>query len=113
MGKNTATSLGLSYRGIVNAGIAIVTLVSSITVVCVGNIPFVGLIVPNIVSIFKGDSVKDILWDTAWFGSVLVLFCDILGRTIIFPYEIPIGVILSIIGSFTFLALILKGKKHA
>lgn len=113
MGKNTATSLGLSYRGIVNAGITIVTLVSSITVVCVGNIPFVGLIVPNIVSIFKGDSVKDILWDTAWFGSVLVLFCDILGRTIIFPYEIPIGVILSIIGSFTFLALILKGKKHA
>ena len=86
MGKNTATSLGLSYRGIVNAGIAIVTLVSSITVVCVGNIPFVGLIVPNIVSIFKGDSVKDILWDTAWFSYYFAIFWE---ERSYFPMKFP------------------------
>ncbi len=113
MGKNTATSLGLNYKSIVNIGLVLVTVISSITVVGVGNIPFVGLVVPNIISIFKGDSVKNILWDTAWFGAALVLLCDIACRVIIYPYEIPIGVVLSIIGSFIFLGLLTRKPRHA
>ena len=79
----------------------------------VGNIPFVGLIVPNVLAIFKGDNVKNILWDCAWLGALLVLICDIAGRLIIFPYEIPIGVILSVAGAAVFLVLIRSGRRYA
>ncbi len=113
MGKETSSALGLNHRLIVNFGIVIVSAVSFISVVGVGNIPFVGLIVPNVLAIFKGDGVKNILWDCAWLGAILVLVCDIFGRLIIFPYEVPIGVILSVIGSFTFLILIRRGRRHA
>ena len=110
MGKNTASTLGLNHAAAVRAGLVIVTVISSVTVVGVGNIPFVGLIVPNIVSIYKGDSVKRVLWDTAWFGALLVLLCDIAGRLVLFPYEVPIGIILSVLGSTVFLVLIARGK---
>lgn len=113
MGKDAATSLGLNHAGVVRVGLAIVSLVSSITIVEAGNIPFVGLIVPNIVGMFKGDNVKNILFDTAWLGAFLVLLCDVAGRLVLFPYEVPIGVILSVIGSAAFLALLLRRKLHA
>lgn len=113
MGKGTALSLGLNHAAIVNAGLLIVALVSSASVVGVGNIPFVGLIVPNVLAIFKGDGVKNILWDCAWLGALLVLICDIAGRLIIFPYEIPIGVILSVAGAAVFLVLIRSGRRYA
>ena len=113
MGKGTASSLGLNHALIVNAGLVIVAIVSSVSVVGVGNIPFVGLIVPNLLSIFKGDNVKNILWDCAWFGAFLVLICDIAGRLLIFPYEIPIGVMLSVVGAVVFLLLIRAGRRYA
>ena len=94
------------------AGLVIVSVVSSITIVGVGNIPFVGLVVPNIVSIFRGDSVRGMLFDTAWLGAILVLSCDMLGRLLISPYEIPVGIILSVVGGAVFLALLLGGRRH-
>ena len=69
-------------------GLVIVSIISSITIVEVGYLPFIGLIVPNIVSIFRGDAVKKILFDTAWLGAMLVLICDVAGSIIIAPYEI-------------------------
>lgn len=113
MGRGTAVTLGLNHASIVRVGLVIVSVISSLTVVGVGNIPFVGLVVPNIVSIFKGDSVKNILFDTAWLGAALVLVCDIAGRLILYPYEIPIGIILSIVGSIIFLVLLLRRNSHA
>lgn len=112
MGRDAATSLGLDHSAIVRAGLVIVSVVSSITIVGVGNIPFVGLVVPNIVSIFRGDSVRGILFDTAWLGAVLVLSCDMLGRLLISPYEIPVGIILSVVGGSVFLALLLGRRRH-
>ena len=111
MGKNTASTLGLRYSAVLYTGLAIVAVVSSVSVVAVGNIPFVGLIVPNVVSLYRGDSVKRVLWDTAWLGALLVLVCDIAGRIAIYPFELPIGIVLSIIGSAVFLILITNSKK--
>ena len=113
MGEDFATNLGLNYKRVVNLGLVIVSLVTVCIVVTAGNIPFIGLIVPNIVSLYKGDNLRDTIWHTGLFGAVFVLVCDILGRIIIYPYEIPIGLTVGVIGSITFLYLILRRNANA
>ena len=81
-------------------------MMSASIVVVVGSISYIGLIVPNLVSMFKGDKIRGTLIDTALFGALFVLVCDILGRIIIFPYELPIELIVGIIGSILFVALL-------
>lgn len=113
MGKGMTTALGLNHAHIMRIGLVIVAMICSITIVGVGNIPFLGLVVPNLVSLYKGDSVKNTLFDTAWLGAVLVLVCDVIGRMLLHPYEIPIGIVLSIAGSALFLTLLLRRSRHA
>lgn len=113
MGRNAAVTLGLNHAHIMRLGLIIVSVISSVTIVEVGYLPFIGLIVPNIVSIFRGDDVKKILFDTAWLGALLVLLCDVAGRMAIAPYEIPIGVILSVVGGVIFLLLLFNRKTYA
>ena len=113
MGGAMTTTLGLNHAHIVRVGLVIVSVISSISIVGVGNLPFIGLIVPNVVSLLRGDSVKHTLFDTAWLGAVLVLICDLAARLIIEPYEIPVGVILSVVGSIIFLVLLLKRRRYA
>ena len=79
----------------------------------VGVIPFLGLIVPNIVSLMMGDNMKKILPWTAYWGVILVLACDLLARVIIFPYEIPISMVISIFGGLIFIYLIMRDKSNA
>lgn len=111
MGESFAKNLGLSYEAIVALGLISVSLVVSSIVVTVGAIPFVGLIVPNIVSILFGDNLRRTLPITAFAGSILLLVCDILGRWIVFPYEIPIGIMIGVLGGILFLFIILKRSK--
>lgn len=113
MGEDFATNLGLNYKKVVNLGLIIVALVTVSIVVTAGNIPFIGLIVPNIVSLYKGDNIRDTIWHTGLFGATFVLVCDIFGRMVIYPYEIPIGLTVGVIGSITFLYLILRRNAHA
>lgn len=108
MGDGFATSLGLNHKAVVTIGMIIVSFITSITVVTVGSVPFIGLVVPNIVAMYKGDNLKNTLFDTAIFGSLFVLVCDIIGRTVRAPYEVSISVVISIIGSALFLVLILR-----
>ncbi|WP_026695181.1 ABC transporter permease [Peribacillus kribbensis] len=113
MGEDFAGSLGLKYRLTVNIGLVIVALSTAAVLLTVGTIPFLGLIVPNIVSIFNGDNLKKNLFPTALLGAVFLLICDILGRVIIFPYEIPIGLTVGVIGSGIFLYLLIRGRAYA
>lgn len=113
MGENMAQNLGINHARIVQIGLVIVSLISSITIVTVGNIPFIGLIIPNIVRIRSGNSVRHTLFDTAYFGALFVLVGDVLGRLIIFPHEVSIGVVLSVIGSAIFLFILLRRNRHA
>lgn len=112
MGEEFAVNLGLNYKRIVNIGLIIVALITSLVVLTVGMIPFLGLIIPNIVAIYNGDNLKKNLSHTALLGAVFVLFCDILGRVIIYPYEISIGVMVGVIGSGIFIYLLMRRKAY-
>ena len=113
MGEDFSKNLGLHYKRIVNIGLIIVALVTSSVVLTVGMIPFLGLIIPNIVSIYQGDHLKKSLSHTALLGAVFVLFCDILGRVVIYPYEISISLTVGIIGSGIFVYLLMRRKAYA
>lgn len=112
MGEEFAVNLGLNYKRIVNIGLIIVALITSLVALTVGMIPFLGLIIPNIVAIYNGDNLKKNLSHTALLGAVFVLFCDILGRVIIYPYEISIGVMVGVIGSGIFIYLLMRRKAY-
>lgn len=111
MGEDFATNLGINYKSIVNIGVVIVALITSLVIITVGRIPFLGLIIPNIVTIFKGDNMKNNLWETALFGAVFLLMADIIGRIVIYPYEVSISLTVGILGSLIFLYLIGRGDK--
>lgn len=112
LGEEFAVNLGLHYKRVVNIGLMIVALMTSIVVLTVGMLPFLGLIIPNIVTMYLGDNLKNTLSHTALLGAVFVLICDIFGRLIIYPYEIAIGVTVGVIGSGIFLYLILRRKAY-
>lgn len=113
VGESFAKNIGLNYQRIVLVGVILVAVLSSSVVMIVGMIPFLGLIVPNLVSLFIGDNMRRNLPWTAYAGVILVLTCDILGRLIIFPYEIPISMIISILGGSIFIYLVLRDKSNA
>ncbi|TDL58171.1 ABC transporter permease [Paenibacillus dendritiformis] len=112
MGEDFSKNLGLNYKRVVNIGLILVALVTCTVVLTVGTIPFLGLIIPNIVSIYRGDNLKNSLSHTALLGAVFVLFCDILGRIIIFPYELSISLTVGVIGSAIFVYMLMRRRAH-
>lgn len=112
MGEDFSKNLGLNYRQVVNLGLIIAALVTASVVLSVGMIPFLGLIIPNIVTIFQGDHLRKSLLHTALLGAIFVLICDVIGRVIIYPYEIPISLTVGVIGSGIFIYLLLRRKQY-
>ncbi|MBR6896120.1 MAG: iron chelate uptake ABC transporter family permease subunit [Lactococcus sp.] len=113
-GQEMSTNLGISYQKMRLFGVGIIALTSSIVLVSVGNIPFLGIIVPNLVTLKFGDQMKKNLPLTAYFGAAFLIICDIIGRTIISPYEISASLIVGVLGSVCFIALLLKeGRRQA
>ena len=108
MGEDFAKNLGLNYQVIVNIGLGIVSLITAVTLVTVGNIPFLGLIIPNIVSLYAGDNLRHSLYHTALIGPIFLLMCDILGRVVIYPFEVSIGMMVGVIGGAIFLTMIVR-----
>lgn len=111
MGEEFSINLGLNYDQILNIGIGIVAMITSLVLITVGRIPFLGLIIPNIVTIFMGDNMKKNIIPTALFGAIFLLLSDILGRLIIYPYEVSISLIVGVIGSLIFLLLLKRGDR--
>jgi iron complex transport system permease protein len=108
LGRDVATNAGLDYRAAVLLGTSAVALCTGVTSVVVGFLPFLGLIVPNLVSMVMGDDLKRSLPWVALTGTSILLLCDIVGRLIVAPMEIPVSVILGVIGSVVFLAIALR-----
>ena len=108
MGDDFATNLGLDSRRVRGLGITIVSLVSATVVVTVGVIPFLGLVVPNVVSLLVGDNMRRTAPWVAVLGAGFVLVCDLLGRVVRYPYEVPVGVVVGVVGSLIFLHLLLR-----
>lgn len=112
MGKDFSKNLGVHYNLILFMGLTIAAMITASVVVVVGSISYIGLIVPNIVAMFKGDKIRGTLVDTALFGAIFVLVCDMLGRVLIYPYELPIELIVGILGSIIFIGLLFYRLKN-
>lgn len=108
LGKDVATSIGVNYQAILVTGTALVAVAAGVTVVVVGFLPLLGLVVPNIVSMVRGDHVRANLPWVALGGVALVTVCDIIGRLIIQPFEIPVSMVLGLVGAVVFIALLLR-----
>lgn len=113
MGEEFAKNLGLSYKFVMNIGLILVAIISTTVVLTVGVIPFLGLIVPNIVSLYLGDNLRKTIPHTALLGVVFLLLCDIIGRVVVHPYEIPVNVTVAVIGSAIFLIMLFRGRAYA
>ncbi len=112
MGRDFSKNLGVHYNFVLFMGLSIAAMITASVVVVVGSISYIGLIVPNLVAMFKGDKIRGTLVDTALFGSIFVLACDMIGRSIIAPYELPIELIIGIVGSIVFIAMLLYRLNH-
>ena len=112
LGESFAVNLGMNYHKMQLLGVGLVSLASAVVLIMVGTMPFLGVIVPNLVARMYGDQVHQTLGITALFGSIFLLICDILARVLIYPYEIPVSVIVGIIGGIIFLFLLVKGEKR-
>jgi len=108
LGETVAVNLGINRNVILWAGLVIVALITSLVVVTVGNIPFIGLVVPNIVSRIMGDKLRAGLPAVALLGAALVLLCDVIGRVIVFPFEIPVATVFGVLGTVLFLGLLMR-----
>lgn len=115
MGKDFSKNLGVNYNLVLFLGLGIAAMITASVVVVVGSISYIGLIVPNVVTMFKGDKIRGTLADTALFGALFVLVSDMIGRTVIAPYELPIELIAGVLGSLIFIGLLMarlnRGKR--
>ncbi|EHH1452014.1 ABC transporter permease [Campylobacter coli] len=113
MGEDLALNLGVSYNTILFLGLIIVSIITSVVIVSIGVIPFLGLIIPNLIAIYRGDNLKKNLIYIALCGALFLLICDIISRLVIFPFEMPLSITTGVLGSLIFIFLLLKRKTYA
>lgn len=111
LGKDMATNVGLNYAFVLFLGTAMVAVATGVTATVVGTLPFLGLVVPNIVALFRGDDLRSNLPWVCLTGIAVVTVCDLIGRTIRAPFEIPVGLVLGLVGGAVFVGLLLRQRK--
>lgn len=111
LGEDVATSLGVNYSGIVLLGTGLISFAVGIVAAVIGNLPFLGLIVPNIVSMYRGDDLRSNLPWVCVLGMGAITLCDMLSRTIIMPFEVPVSLILGTVGAVTFIVILLRQRR--
>lgn len=111
LGEDVATSLGVNYNRIVLIGTGLISVAVGIVAAVIGNLPFLGLIVPNIVSMIRGDDLRSNLPWVCVLGMGTIMVCDIISRTIIMPFEVPVSLILGTVGAAVFIVLLLRQRK--
>lgn len=111
LGEDVAVNLGINYRLTQTLGIALVAAASGLVLIMVGTVPFLGVIVPNIVSLIYGDHVKQTLWITALAGSLFLMVCDMISRVVIAPYEVPVSLTVGVLGSIIFIYLLVRRRQ--
>ncbi|WP_186424028.1 ABC transporter permease [Lacrimispora celerecrescens] len=111
LGEDVATSLGVNYNKIINLGTGLISFAVGIVTAVIGNLPFLGLIVPNIVSMYRGDNLRSNLPWVCVLGMGVITLCDIISRTIIMPFEVPVSLILGTVGSIVFIVILLRQRR--
>ncbi|GGM40975.1 ABC transporter permease [Microbacterium saperdae] len=112
LGEEIATNVGVNYNRVILLGTILIAVATGVVTVVVGNLPFLGLIVPNIVSMVRGDDLRSNLPWVCLLGIAIVTVCDIIGRTIIMPFEVPVSLILGIVGAVVFILLLLRQRRR-
>lgn len=110
LGEETAQSLGLPVKRVRTLLLVLAAMLAGSAVSFGGLLGFVGLIVPHGVRRIAGSESRHLLPLCALAGAGFVTLCDLLARMLFAPYELPVGILLSILGGPFFLLLLLKGK---
>ncbi|MDE5697125.1 MAG: iron ABC transporter permease [Lachnospiraceae bacterium] len=110
LGDDIARSLGLNVTFVRLILLTLSSVLSGCVVSYAGLLSFVGLIVPHICRRLFGNDARYLLPCSALLGACFVLICDILGRVLFAPFELPAGVLMSFVGGPFFLYLLFKKK---
>ncbi|WP_293699563.1 iron chelate uptake ABC transporter family permease subunit [uncultured Agrococcus sp.] len=111
LGKEVATNVGLNYERIVLLGVGLVAIVTGVVTVVIGALPFLGLIVPNLVSLVRGDNLRTNIPWVFLTGIWVVTVCDLIGRVVIMPFEVPVSLVLGAVGAAVFIFLLLRTRR--
>jgi len=107
-GEENAHGIGLNVRGTKVVILILTAGLTSLAISISGPIGFIGLMVPHLVRIITGPDHRSLLPLSAIAGAIFVLFCDLIGRWLIAPHEIKVGIITSIVGGSYFIYLIIR-----
>ncbi|MCR1970759.1 MAG: iron ABC transporter permease [Clostridium cochlearium] len=108
LGDDTARGLGLNVELVRLEFTVVAAMLAGSAVSVVGLLGFVGLIIPHTVRLILGSDYKYLFPASAFLGAAVVVFCDTFGRTIFAPVEIPVGIIMALLGAPFFLYLLRK-----
>ena len=113
LGDAAASALGVRVKGLRIAAMACAAACAAAVVSFAGLLGFVGLVVPHIARALVGERPARLLPAAALTGGILVILADLLGRTLFAPSELPVGILMSLIGAPYFLILLIRRKHHA
>lgn len=111
LGEDIATTLGVNYNRLILFANALIAVTVGIVAAVIGNIPFLGLIVPNIISMVRGDDLRSNLPWVCVMGMGTITLCDIISRVVIMPFEVPVSLILGTLGAVVFILILLRQRK--
>lgn len=114
LGDETARSLGLSVRRTRLLLLTCAAALAGAAVSFAGLLGFVGLVVPHMMRRLVGEESLPLILASAFGGAALVTLCDLVARMAFSPYDLPVGIVLSLLGGGFFLWLLTAGKggKH-
>ena len=108
LGDETAGSLGINVERTRMFFIALAALLAGSAVSVAGLLGFVGLIIPHIARLIIGSDYRFLLPAAALMGAALVMICDTIARVVLDPVEVPVGIIMALLGAPFFLYLLRK-----
>ena len=110
LGTELASGLGESLLRARLVGLAAITLLTAAGVALTGPIAFVGLTAPHIARRLIGGDHYWLLPASGLVGAIVLLVCDVIGRLIGGNAEVPVGVVLTVLGGFAFVLIVRRGK---
>ena len=113
LGDSTAASLGIRVSPLRTAALICASAAAAAAVSFAGLLGFVGLVVPHMARAIVGERISRLLPTSALLGSTLVMLSDLLGRTVFSPTEIPVGILMALMGAPFFLFLLTRRNRHA
>lgn len=113
LGDRTAAHLGVRVERLRVVSIILVALLTGVAVAFVGIVAFVGLVVPHIIRMLLGPSSRTLLIASLLGGAVVLVYADLLARTVISSADLPIGILTSLVGGPFFYWLLRRNRRRA